>query len=83
MSAAPPVVSRPSPGVELQPSGRGLTFRSLGAFFALAFGLGWGTMAAMAVFLDQIEAVFGEIGYTNPAFILAMWSPAGAPQPMS
>lgn len=78
MTAAPPVVSRPSPVVERQPSGRGLTFRSLGAFFALAFGLGWGTMAAMAVFIDQIEAIFGPIGYTNPVFILAVWSPAMA-----
>ena len=76
MSAAPSVISRRSPGVERQPSGRGLTFRSLGAFFALAFGLGWGTMAAMAVFTDRIEAVFGPIGYTNPVFILAVWSPA-------
>jgi len=75
MSATRSVVSRPSPVVEPEPSERGLRSRSLGTFFALAFGLGWGTMAAMAVFIDQIEAVFGEIGYTNPVFILAVWSP--------
>ena len=54
---------------------RGMNFRSLGAFFALAFGLGWATIAVIILFTDQIEAVFGEIGYTNPVFILAVWSP--------
>ena len=54
---------------------RGMRVRSLGAFFALAFGLGWGTIAIIVLFMDQIEAVFGEIGYTNPVFILAVWSP--------
>lgn len=46
------------------------------AFFALAFGLGWGIAALGVVFMEQTEAVFGEFGYTNPVFILAVWSPA-------
>jgi uncharacterized protein len=54
---------------------RGMHFKSLGPFFALAFGLGWGIAALMMFFSDQIEAIFGEIGYTNPLFILVVYSP--------
>jgi membrane protease YdiL (CAAX protease family) len=53
----------------------GLTPRSLRAFFALVFGLGWGIGTLMVLFTDQIEAIFGEIGYTNPVFILVVYSP--------
>jgi len=53
---------------------RGLTPRSLRAFFAIAFVLGWGAGALML--LPPIEAIFGEVGYTNPVFILAVYSPA-------
>lgn len=55
---------------------RGMGPRSLGPFFALAFGLGWGLIALLILFTDQIEAIFGEVGYTNPVFILAVYSPA-------
>jgi membrane protease YdiL (CAAX protease family) len=54
----------------------GITPRSLWAFFVLAFGLGWGLIALLILFRDQVEAVFGEIGYTNPMFVLAVYSPA-------
>lgn len=54
---------------------RGLSFRSLGPFFALAFGLTWGIAAIFVLFPDQSEAIFGELGYTNPLFILAVYSP--------
>lgn len=54
---------------------RGLSFRSLGPFFALAFGLTWGIAALFVLFPDQSEAIFGELGYTNPLFILAVYSP--------
>jgi hypothetical protein len=29
----------------------------------------------LILFTDQIEAVFGPLGYTNPVFILAVYSP--------
>ena len=45
-------------------------------FFVLAFVLGWGFGALMAIFPDQIETIFGEISGTNPVFILTVWSPA-------
>jgi membrane protease YdiL (CAAX protease family) len=54
---------------------RAMHFKSLGLFFALAFGLGWGIAALMMFFSDQVEAIFGEIGYTNPLFILVVYSP--------
>ena len=54
----------------------GMSFGSLGPYFALAFGLAWGILALLILFTDRIEAIFGEVGYTNPLFILAVWSPA-------
>jgi len=30
----------------------------------------------LILFPDQVEALFGEIGYTNPLFVLAVHSPA-------
>jgi len=56
----------------------GMATRTLRAFFALAFGLGWGIAALMVVFQDQVEAIFGEISMTNPVFILVVYSPAMA-----
>ena len=66
-----PTAQRPQ-----EPAPRPMTRRTLVAFFALAFGLGWGLGALMVVFNTQIESVFGEIGYTNPVFILVVYSPA-------
>jgi len=57
---------------------RGMSFGSLGAFFALAFGLTWGLAALLVLFPNQIEAIFGELSYTNPLFILAVYSPGFA-----
>lgn len=54
---------------------RGLRFESLGPFFSLAFGMGWGILALLILFTDRIEAVFGEVAYTNPVFIMAVYSP--------
>src|ERR687897_2780275 len=51
---------------------------SVRVFFALTFALGWGIATLMIVFSKQVEAIFGEIGYTNPVFILVVWSPAMA-----
>jgi membrane protease YdiL (CAAX protease family) len=61
-----------------EPIRTGMTTRTLRAFFALAFGLGWGIAALMVVFQDQVEAIFGEIGMTNPVFLLVVYSPAMA-----
>jgi uncharacterized protein len=69
----PPITQRSQ---EPDPTQRPMTPRTLVAFFALAFGLGWGVGALMVVFSTQIEAIFGEIGYTNPVFILVVYSPA-------
>jgi hypothetical protein len=38
--------------------------------------LGWGVIAVLILFPQQMEAVFGPMGYTNPLFILAVYSPA-------
>ena len=40
---------------------RAMTMRSLGPFFALAFGLGWGLAALPIFFPDQVEAIFGPV----------------------
>jgi len=53
-----------------------LRFRSLGLFFGLTFGLAWGLVLLLVLFPEQITATFGEVGYTNPLFILAVYSPA-------
>jgi uncharacterized protein len=81
---ARPIGAEPSPG-----RGRGagvppaapvtlpdMSVASLGPFFALTFGLGWGTILLIGLFTDQVEAVFGPLGYTNPLFVLAVYSPA-------
>lgn len=49
--------------------------RMLIAFLAIAFSLTWGIAAVLIVFTAQVEAVFGPISYTNPLFILAVYSP--------
>lgn len=54
---------------------RGIPFGTLGAFFALAFALGWSIIALLILFPVQIETIFGPMGYTNPLFILAVYSP--------
>lgn len=56
----------------------GMTFRSLGPFLAIAFGLTWGIAALLILFAEPIEALLGELGYTHPLFILAVYSPAFA-----
>jgi hypothetical protein len=67
---------RPAPAVSSTPTQPGMTPRALRAFFALASGLGWGVLAVLMLFTNQIEAIVGEISGTNPVFILAVYSPA-------
>jgi len=52
-----------------------LTPRSVWWFFAATFAVTWGLGMATMVFIDQIEAVFGPMSYTNPVFILMVYSP--------
>lgn len=59
-------------------TGKGMDFAALIPFFAIAFGLSWTIIAILILFPDQTEAVFGPMGYTNPLFVLAVYSPAFA-----
>jgi uncharacterized protein len=65
-----------SPATEPRPVRHGeLTPGSAWRFFAATFALTWGLGIFVVAFLDQIESVFGPMGYTNPAFILMVYSP--------
>jgi hypothetical protein len=50
--------------------------RTLVVFILLTFGLCWGLGAMLALFPDQVEALTGPVGMTNPLFMLAVYSPA-------
>jgi membrane protease YdiL (CAAX protease family) len=65
-------------GSTAEASRPGLAFGSLGLFLALVFGLTWGLAALFIPFGDQLTAIFGPMGYTNPLFILAVYSPGFA-----
>ena len=52
-----------------------LTARSAWRFFAATFALSWGLGALVVTFMDQVETWFGPMGYTNPAFIVMVYSP--------
>jgi membrane protease YdiL (CAAX protease family) len=56
----------------------GMTVKTLLPFLALTFGLTWGIAALFILFTDPLVAVFGEMGITNPLFILAVYSPGVA-----
>lgn len=49
--------------------------RTLIPFLILAFGLTWGLAGLLVLFPTRLEAVFGPLSYTNPLFILAVYSP--------
>ncbi|HQN31583.1 MAG TPA: hypothetical protein PKX20_10705, partial [Methanothrix soehngenii] len=53
-----------------------MNFGALIPFFAITFALGWGILAILIFFSIEAEAIFGPMGYTNPLFILAVYSPA-------
>ena len=53
-----------------------MSSRTLIPFFTISFVLGWGIIALLMMFPQQIEELFGPMGYTNPLFILAVYSPA-------
>jgi hypothetical protein len=52
-----------------------MTTKTIRPFLALTFGLTWGLAALLFLFYEQIVAIFGEVGPTNPLFILAVYSP--------
>ena len=52
--------------------------KTLISFLAISFGLTWGIAAILILFADQITAIFGEIGLSNPLVILAVYSPGFA-----
>lgn len=49
--------------------------KTLWAFLGLTFGLSWIPMALFIMFAEQFSAVFGEMGSTNPVFLLAVYAP--------
>ena len=53
-----------------------LTPRSLWTFFIGTFALSWGSGIVMVAFQDQVEALFGPMGYTNPVFVFLVYGPA-------
>ena len=45
-------------------------------FLALTFTLSWGLFLLMVVWPERLEALLGDMGVTNPAYVIAVWSPA-------
>jgi membrane protease YdiL (CAAX protease family) len=56
-------------------SSRPMSLGTLVTFFIATFVLSWGMGVLLTVFPDQSEALFGPMGYTNPAFILIVYTP--------
>lgn len=52
-----------------------MSLRTVRTFFLATFAFSWSLGVLMVVFIDQVEAVFGPMGYTNPVFILVVWGP--------
>jgi uncharacterized protein len=59
-------------------SRRPMSVRTLWPFLAITFGLTWGVGMLLLPFGEQIEALFGELGPTNPVYLLMVYSPAVA-----
>ena len=49
--------------------------RTLWVFLALTFGLSWVPMALFMLFAESFTALFGDMGSTNPVFLLAVYAP--------
>lgn len=52
-----------------------MSMRTLRIFFIATFLLSWGVGMLLTVFPDRSESLFGPMGYTNPAFILIVYTP--------
>jgi membrane protease YdiL (CAAX protease family) len=61
--------------MQTKPRTKSMTVKTLVPFLALTFVIGWGAIALMILFTDQVVAIFGEISSSNPLYILAAWSP--------
>lgn len=55
-----------------------MTLKTLIPFLLLCFGMTWGIAALLILFPDPLQSIFGELDYTNPLFILAVYSPGFA-----
>lgn len=53
-----------------------LTARYIVPLVLLTFALTWGLVAIMIVWPERVEAILGEMGVTNPAYLLGVWAPA-------
>jgi hypothetical protein len=72
-----PLASGFDPGAAPFPGrSRDLTVRDIGPFLLLTFAMSWGLVALMIAWPERVEALLGEIGLTNPAYLLAVWAPA-------
>ena len=52
-----------------------MSLRTLRTFFIATFVLSWGVGALFVGFPERAEALFGPMGYTNPAFIVIVYTP--------
>ncbi len=64
-------IDRPLPSKPVSAPGS----KMLAPFLALTFALTWGLAALFFIFPDQIIAIFGEPGLTNPLVIVAIYAP--------
>ena len=73
-TSSPPSQAQLGPPPMLTRHGE-LTTRSVWWFFAATFAVTWGLGVITLAFIDQIESTFGPMGYTNPVFVLMVYSP--------
>ena len=50
----------------------------MGPFLAISFGLTWGIALLLILLPQQVTAIFGEINYSNPLYVLAVYTPGFA-----
>lgn len=71
------MTNQPAHGaVSVQDRNGDLTVADIGPFVLFTFTLSWGLIWLMIVWPERMEAVLGEMGVTNPGYLLAVWSPA-------
>lgn len=69
---------RESIRIRVSGPGRGMTLRALVPFLAMTFGLTWGIGSSFAFMPEVMTSFFGEMSYTNPLFIVMVYSPGFA-----
>jgi uncharacterized protein len=55
-----------------------MKIRAIFPFILISFGLTWGIASLLIFFYDQVVTIFGEVGPSNPLYILAVYAPAFA-----